>query len=131
VHPRERQIVHAIARLAVAGVFLWHGLVPKLIFRHPDEAVMLTDAGVSAATATLGVTAAGIGEVVLGIGLIIFWRARAPLVVIIGLMATAIVLVGWHSPRFLVSAFNPITLNSCVIALATIALLTSRDHPAT
>jgi DoxX-like family len=119
-----------MARLGVAGVFLWHGLVPKLVFRHPDEAAMLTDAGISAATAAMGVTAAGVGEVALGVLLIVFWRWRAPLFVVMALMAMAVVLVGWHSPRFLVSAFNPVTLNGCVVVLSAIALVTSRELPA-
>jgi len=125
----ERSLVYATARLAVAGVFLWHGLVPKLLFGHADEAVMITDAGVDAITARLGVTAAGIGEILLGILLIVWWRSRTLLAGVIALMAAAIVLVGWFSPRFLVSAFNPVTLNACVIALSAIALLSSRDLP--
>jgi DoxX-like family len=125
----ERSLVSATARLAVAGVFLWHGLVPKLLFRHPDEAVMLTDSGVDAITAQLGVTTAGIGEIVLAVLLVVLWRSRILLGIVIALMAAAVVLVGWFSPRFLTSAFNPVTLNGCVIALSVIALLSSRDLP--
>lgn len=125
----QRSLVYATARLAVAGVFLWHGLVPKLLFRHPDEAVMLTDGGVDAVTAQLGVTAAGLGEIALAVLLVVWWRSRVLLAGVIALMLAAIVLVGWFSPRFLVSAFNPVTLNGCVIALSTIALLSARDLP--
>jgi uncharacterized membrane protein YphA (DoxX/SURF4 family) len=125
----ERSLVYATARLAVADVFLWHGLVPKLLFRHTDEAATLTDAGVNAITAHLGVTAAGIGEIALAVLLVVVWRSRLLLGVVIGLMAAAIIFVGWFSPRFLTSAFNPVTLNGCVIALALIALLSSRDLP--
>jgi uncharacterized membrane protein YphA (DoxX/SURF4 family) len=125
----ERSLVYATARLAVAGVFLWHGLVPKLLFRHTDEAATLTDAGANAITAHLGVTAAGIGEIALAVLLVVVWRSRLLLGVVIGLMAAAIIFVGWFSPRFLTSAFNPVTLNGCVIALALIALLSSRDLP--
>jgi uncharacterized membrane protein YphA (DoxX/SURF4 family) len=121
---QRSRLVHAIARLSVAGVFMWHGLVPKLLFRHADEAVMLTDAGVDPIAAAMGVTAAGIGEILLALSLVVFWRSRILLVLVIVLMAFAVVSVGWFSPRFLVSAFNPVTLNGCVIALATIALLT-------
>ena len=122
-------LVHAVARMAVAAVFLWHGLVPKLLFRHPDEAVMLTDAGVGAATAAVGVVAAGVGEILLATALIVFWRSRGWLWLVIVLMMVAIGSVGWYSPRFLTYAFNPVTLNGCVLALATIALISSRDLP--
>ena len=125
----QRSLIHATARLAVAGVFLWHGLVPKLLFRHPDEAVMLTDGGVDAVTAQLGVTAAGVGEIALAVLLVVWWRSRLLLAGVIALMLAAIVLVSWFSPRFIVAAFNPVTLNGCVIALSTIALLSARDLP--
>ena len=125
----QRSLVHATARLAVAGVFLWHGLVPKLLFRHPDEAGMLTDGGVDAVTAQLGVTAAGVGEIALAVLLVVWWRSRVLLAGVIALMLAAIVLVTWFSPRLLVAAFNPVTLNGCVMALSTIALLSARDLP--
>jgi hypothetical protein len=125
----ERGLTHGIARVAVAGVFLWHGLVPKLLFRNPDEAAMLMDAGVGHAAAALGVTAAGIGEVVLAGAILVFWRSRTLLMLVVALMLAAIILVGWHSPRFVTAAFNPVTLNWSVVALAAIALVTSRDLP--
>jgi hypothetical protein len=110
-------------------VFLWHGLVPKLLFRNPDEAAMLMDAGVGDAAAALGVTAAGIGEVVLAGAILVFWRSRTLLMLVVALMLAAIILVAWHSPRFVTAAFNPVTLNWSVVALAAIALVTSRDLP--
>jgi DoxX-like protein len=125
----ERSVTHAISRLTVAAVFLWHGLVPKLLFRHPDEAALLTDSGVASSTAHLVVTAAGVAEIALALAMVVFWRSRALLMVVIGLMAAALVMVAGFSPRFLIAAFNPVTLNACVIALATIALLTGRDLP--
>ena len=93
------------------------------------EAVMLTDGGVDAVAAQLGVTAAGVGEIALAVLLVVWWRSRVLLAGVIALMVAAIVLVTWFSPRFLVAAFNPVTLNGCVIALSTIALLSARDLP--
>ena len=100
-----------------------------VLFRHADEAVMLTDSGVGDITAHLGVTAAGIGEIALAVLLVVLWRSRLLLGIVIALMAAAMILVGWFSPRFLISAFNPVTLNGCVIALSVIALLSSRELP--
>jgi hypothetical protein len=121
--------VYFVARVAIAAVFVWHGLVPKLLLRHPDEAVILTDAGVSAAAAQLAVLAGGVGEVLLGALLLVLWRARVLLVIVIAVMIAAVVAVAYSSPRFVGAAFNPVTLNGCVIALAIIALLTSSDLP--
>ena len=41
----QRAVIHAVARLCIALVFLYHGLVPKLLFRHPTELAILLDAG--------------------------------------------------------------------------------------
>jgi hypothetical protein len=37
--------------------------------------------------------------------------------------------VAFSTPRFLVAAFNPVTLNACVAVLAAIALLNWRNLP--
>ena len=68
--------VHAVARVTLAVVFLWHGLVPKLLYQHPDELALLRDAGLSAAAAVRTVRIVGVAEVVYGLALLIAWRAR-------------------------------------------------------
>ncbi len=125
----ERSAVYALARGTVAGVFLWHGLVPKLIFHHPDEVAMVADAGFGAAAASLAVTAAGIAEVVLGVLLLVRWRSRMLLMLVMVLMIVAAIGVGVFSPQYLTAAFNPVTLNACVAALAAIALIAGRELP--
>ncbi len=42
----EPFMIHAIARITVAFIWIWHGLLPKLLFLHVDELVVLTQAGV-------------------------------------------------------------------------------------
>jgi hypothetical protein len=42
---QERRI-HSIARGGLAVIFVYHGLVPKLLVHHPDEIAMLKDSGV-------------------------------------------------------------------------------------
>ncbi len=39
--------VHAICRVTLASVWIWHGLVPKLLFRDADEQMMLSQAGLA------------------------------------------------------------------------------------
>ncbi len=117
-------LVYSIARLSAAFVWLWHGFIPKLIFHHPDEIRMLLDAGISAAAAEKGVFMAGCFEVLLGLGTLLFWRSRAPLVLTVALMVAATALVTVYSPEFLRKAFNPVTLNLLLMSAACIALLT-------
>jgi hypothetical protein len=112
--------VHAVARVTLAIVFLWHGLVPKLLYRHPDELALLRDSGLSASTAARMVMIVGVAEVVFGLALLAAWRVRALLLLAAGAMLaiTPGILVG--SPRFIPAAFTPVTLNLCVAALGII-----------
>ena len=110
--------IHAVARVTLALVFLWHGLVPKLLFRHADELALLRDSGLSASAAARMVTIVGIAEVVYGIALLALWRVRAlflPAAIAMVLITPGILA---NSPRFIPAAFTPVTLNLCVAVLA-------------
>lgn len=121
--------VHAAARVALSFIFLWHGVVPKLLLRHPDEVAMLTDGGLSLAAAQRGVMAAGIAEVLLGLVLLFAWRVRGLFLLVIALMLATSVSVATTSPRYLGVAFTPVTLNLAVAVLALIGWIASTDLP--
>ena len=40
-------LIHGVARISLAAIWFWHGLVPKLLFHHIDEQAMLVQAGLS------------------------------------------------------------------------------------
>lgn len=125
----RRALSHWAARVAVAFVWLYHGVVPKLITRSADEARMLGDAGFSPATAGPVLTAIGWAEVAFGLVVLIVWRARWPLWLTLVLMPLALLGVAVRSPAYLSAAFNPVSLNVAVFALAAIALLEGGDVP--
>jgi hypothetical protein len=109
--------IHAVARVTLAFVFLWHGLVPKLLFRHADELALLRDAGLSAAAAARTVTIVGVAEVVYAIALLAAWRVRVLLpLAAVAMLGMTLGIVA-NSPRFIPAAFTPVTLNLCVAAL--------------
>jgi DoxX-like family len=112
-----------LARASVAFVWVYHGLIPKVIFKHHDELAMFVQSGMSPEAAGHAVLVAGIIEIVFGFLVIIFWRDQNLLKVTIVLMALAIVGVALKSPGYLVAAFNPISLNLSVMALSMIALI--------
>jgi DoxX-like family len=49
----QRSLIHAIARIAVAFVWCYQGLLPKLLGPHADELAVIQQGGVSAITAPL------------------------------------------------------------------------------
>jgi hypothetical protein len=122
-------LIHATARLAIACAWLYQGLAPKLIHQHADELAMLADAGFTGGSAPLALWLVGCGEVALGLSLLLVRRATWQFVATIVLMAAATLTVAIASPRFLVSAFNPVSLNLLMAALAVVGLVTGRHLP--
>jgi uncharacterized membrane protein YphA (DoxX/SURF4 family) len=124
-------LIHAIARLALAFVFVYQGAVPKLFGRNVDELSMLSSMGVPLNLLGGAVSLVGIAEIILGICLFAVWRSRWPLVVTLVLMTLATLTVSIAAPSFLSAAFNPISLNLAVAAIATIDLLTDPERTPT
>lgn len=122
-------MAHAIARAVLVFVFLYHGIVPKLLVRHPDEVAMLAAAGVPAARIHLALALLGLVEVAWAVLLLAWWRARWPLAATALAMPVLVIVVGLRSPEFLIGAFTPVTLNAAVGALAVLGWLASREMP--
>ncbi len=125
----QRSLIHLTARCALAFVWIYQGLVPKLLQKHVDEMVMIQQAGVSGTIAPLVLQVVGWSEVALGLVMLFLFRRCWPLLLTVILMIAAAVGVAIKSPQFLVAAFNPVSLNVLMIALAVIGLLSGRDLP--
>jgi hypothetical protein len=97
----------------VAFIWIWHGLVPKLLFHDAAELAMLSDAGIAAHWLPL----IGMVEVMFGMLGLFAWRWRDYFVLTGMAMIGALIGVALRSPAQLTAAFNPITLNIAVAAL--------------
>jgi hypothetical protein len=125
----RRAATYTLARVAVAFVWLYHGLVPKLLFPSPDELTLLTRLGLSDAAARVTLPLIGVAELILTAVLVFAWRRTWPLWATLILMPLALVPIAITSPHFLAAAFNPVSLNACVFALAAVALLNVANLP--
>lgn len=116
----------AIARLALGVVFLYHGLVPKLLFLSPDEVRMIEAHDWPLSTQRIA-EVAGAAEIVLALAILLLRRSRWPLwlavIALVGLLAD----VALFAPELLLGAFNPVSTNIAALALCAIALLGERD----
>ena len=117
--------IHAVARATIAAVWVWHGLIPKLLLRNFDERVMLTQAGV----ALVWLPWIGAAEIAFGVLVLLTWNWRPILMVNAALMVLATVAVAAFSPTYLGAAFNPVTLNLAVLALSVGGWLSARNLP--
>ncbi len=111
-------LVHAVCRVTIAFVWIWHGLVPKLIFYQLDEQIMLLRSGLPQAILPLALHAFGLGEIAFGLLMLLAWNVRWLFLLNILVMLLALGAVAVQSPLYLRAAFNPVTLNIAVAALA-------------
>ena len=121
--------VYSVARAVVAFIWFYHGLVPKLLFPNADELAMLRNVGIETLHVRQAASVAGLIELCIALVVVIFWRSRWPLWFTICAMVAAFVGVCISSPSFLTAAFNPVTFNLTVAALAAIALLARKNMP--
>ena len=111
-----------VAHWALAFVFLYHGLVPKLLFVHPSEVALVAAGPATGVAPELLVMLAGMAEVLWAAVIVVAWRARWPL------YASAVALIGLFlgaaglAPATLIAAFNPVSLTVVSLALVWIAL---------
>jgi uncharacterized membrane protein YphA (DoxX/SURF4 family) len=124
---RDQAVIYFLTRLAVAFVFFYHGLIPKLIYRSPDELDMLRNLNV--ASYALLTAVAGWMEIAFALLLLVWWRARWPLWLTIAGMFVATFTVAIGSPDYFHKAFDPLTLNASTAVLAACGLVAARDLP--
>ena len=125
----QRSFIYGIARFITVFVWIYQGLVPKLIFLLHDEVTMLAAAGILQNHALLVVQFIGWAEIAFGLLFLIAWRERNLFLVNIVLMLCALAAVAANSPQYLIAAFNPVTLNITIIALSLIGFISGKDLP--
>ena len=112
----------SVARWTVAFVFLYHGLVPKLLLVHPSEVDLVSATPTMGLDPALLVRLAGVAEVALALMIVIFWQRAWPLhlaaLALAFLMAATLVFV----PAISVAAFNPVSLTVTTLALTWVGL---------
>jgi hypothetical protein len=118
-------LIHAFARLGIAFIWLWQGLMPKLLFPSVDEQTMLMAAGLPVSLLPF----IGALELALAAAALAFWRWRGFFLLNALAMIVALATVALSSPAYLVTAFNPVTLNVATLLLSFIGYLASTDLP--
>jgi len=117
--------IHLSSRLAVAFIWLWQGMVPKLLLNHVDERAMLTASHLPIGLLPL----IGTFEIAIAAAAIITWRSPWFFLFNILAMLAALANVAAVSPSFLFAAFSPVTLNLGMIALSITGYFASVQLP--
>jgi DoxX-like family len=122
-------IIYGLSRLIVAFVWIYQGLVPKLIFRHRDEIAMLVAAGIQSDNVLSALRCIGWAEIAFGLLFLTAWRAGSLFLMNIVFMFCALIAVAVNSPQYTIAAFNPVTLNLTMIALSLIGYVSGKALP--
>lgn len=119
--------VNLTARIGLAFVFIYHGLVPKIIWLSPIEAHLTNLHGIGIPAGILS-PIAGAFEIGLGVSIILIKKSLIPVyaaaVLLVVLLADAALLM----PSLLIEAFNPVSIN---IASLVLCYLIQQTHRAT
>ena len=126
---RDQAVAHATAVAGLAGVWLYQGLVPKLWRGDPGEVAIWRGLGLGPSMAPLAVRAVGVAEVALGVATVAGRRRRGLFAATAAAMPVLLVGAARADRASLTRAFNPVSLNWAVAALAVVALTTGTGLP--
>lgn len=125
----ERSLTYGLARGTLAALWLYQGLVPKLLVPDSGELEIIRGTGALPGHERKILAAAGLAEVGMAAALLKPWHSRWPLWLTVALMGPLLASVARSQPRLLTAPFNPVALNLGMAALSAIALLAGRRLP--
>ena len=114
-----------IARVSLGLVWLYEGLVPKLLFlrAHPEQIDLVRRSGFYWHTPVVTLNLLGIAMAVAGIILITGWLERAAVLTATISMGVLIVLVAYGRPEMLTDPFGALPKDFCLMACAAVVWL--------
>lgn len=113
-----------------AFVWLYHGIVPKMLLRHPEEIQAVQGLlGLTGQSASSALLLAGIVEALFGIIFLLYPRKRHlfALQLIVFPLLTLSILIG--DPTDFAHPYNPLTFNAALFVLSVIGYVNSKDLP--
>jgi hypothetical protein len=125
----RRSITNSIARVSLALIWIYQGLVPKLLFRDSGELAILHHSHLFHGNESVILSFIGVGEILFGCALLLCWDSTLLLKINIALLAILGAGALFSQPQIFVAPFNPLTLSGAMIALAIIGLISSHDIP--
>jgi len=120
--------IHIMARATLAFVWIYQGLVPKVLFPNSGELEIFRSTGIFPGKELTWVVALGVAQALLGLFHLAAWRSRAPLWTGLGTLA----LLGGGGlitrPDLFILPFNPVSLILMMVALTVIDLACLREE---
>lgn len=119
---KKIRTINIASRLTLAFVFLYHGLIPKIIWLSRTE-TLLVAAHKLPFGATLLPYLAGTLEITLSLFIAIYRVSLLPIYIAAFVLVILLLDVAMYMPSLLIEAFNPVSINiACLCICATIIL---------
>jgi len=112
------QLVRLICRFALGLVWLYEGLVPKILFRRADEIDLVQRSGLFWRSPEFTLQIMGVAQIALGLWILSGSRARAAVALATAWMLILIVLVASGNPWMLTDPYGALAKDLCLIACA-------------
>jgi uncharacterized membrane protein YphA (DoxX/SURF4 family) len=122
-------MIHGVARVGLAAVFAYEGLVPKLLGPDRGELGLMAATGIPASLVQPAVVGLGVLELLVAALLLVGWHWAWPSYLLMAFAIIATILVTLTEPAALRGAFNPIALNIGVLSLALVDRLSLEGIP--
>lgn len=113
----NRFYIH-LARYTVSFSWIYHGFFPKLYHIAPLEKILTGSAGFSPEVSNLITRSAGVGEIIFGLCLFVFYKNKYLITLNIITLIALLISVALMQPLLLIEAFNPVTTNLPLVALS-------------
>jgi len=117
---KKIRLVSTISRVALGLVWLYEGLVPKILFihSHQEQIMLVQRSGLYWHSAETTLTLLGIAQVLAGLILIIGRAERMAVAVATVAMSVLILLVATGNPAMLTDPFGALAKDVCLVACA-------------
>ena len=118
--------IYILSRTTVAIIFIYHGLVPKLIFENSHE-ILMNNALVPFLPEKSALFISGIAEIIYGIFILVFFASKQLMypAIIFSVLATLILL--FVLPNLFQNAFNPFSINLSLLVLCVINVMSQTE----
>lgn len=131
LHPKQAlnaQISVLLVKLTLGIIWIYQGLIPKILFTDTGEIEILRQSGLFNGNEENILTIIGIAEIAFGVALIFIHRKVLQYLNILGLCLLAVGAI-FSDLMIFTLPFNPFSLNISMIALSIIAILNFRFLP--
>jgi uncharacterized membrane protein YphA (DoxX/SURF4 family) len=130
IDPARVRLARVLARGSLGLVWIYEGLVPKILFpgAHPEQTALVANSLFCFATPSVTLALLGSAQIVLGLLLLSGWRDREVGAVATVWMVLLIVLVAGGRPQMLTDPFGALAKDLCLIACAAVLWVLPREE---